>query len=275
MDSYGESARIITILNHIAALRNFIDPRKNQFKFVCSWTWNIFLILMIAVVQFRADLYSLQKMPFNIERITYIFQYVTHAFGYTSTVIIGLYQSKNALRLMEQIDRVDENLKNLGIQIDYRHLFRHVKIVGLFWLLNAIIILGIFITWIPTSASLQRFEVGEPDVQRSNINIYVHDAGVHQYIDLLDIYGSPEKNQCRRNVGSSIDILVRRCRWYFENRRNELRLRICDETGEQDNRPHPFVSSVSRKRRIKRRVFVLHINISGDHDTIESELDKE
>ncbi|KOX73533.1 hypothetical protein WN51_01306 [Melipona quadrifasciata] len=55
--------------------------------------------------------------------------------------------SQNALRLMEQIDRVDENLKNLGIQIDYRRLFRHVKIVGLFWLLNAIIILGIFITW--------------------------------------------------------------------------------------------------------------------------------
>lgn len=55
---------------------------------------------------------------------------------------------QNALRLMEQIDRVDENLKNLGIEIDYRRLSRHVKIVGSFWLLNAIIILGIFIAWI-------------------------------------------------------------------------------------------------------------------------------
>lgn len=49
---------------------------------------------------------------------------------------------------MEQIDRVDENLKNLGIEIDYRCLFRHVKIVGSFWLLNAIIILGIYIAWV-------------------------------------------------------------------------------------------------------------------------------
>ncbi|XP_043507177.1 uncharacterized protein LOC122527243 isoform X2 [Frieseomelitta varia] len=148
MDSYGTTARIITILNHVAALRNFIDPRKNQLKFVCCWTWNIFLILMVAVVQFRVELYVLQRMPLNIEHFAYIFQYVTHAFGYTSTVIIGLYQSKNALRLMEQIDRVDENLKNLGIEIDYRRLSRHVKIVGSFWLLNAIIILGIFIAWV-------------------------------------------------------------------------------------------------------------------------------
>ena len=84
---------------------------------------------------------------------------------------------------------------------------------------------------ISTSASLQRFEVGEPDVQRSDIDIYIHNAGVHQYIDLLDIYGNPEKNRCRRKVGSSIDILIRRYRWQFENRRNELRLRICNGTG--------------------------------------------
>ncbi|CAD1469328.1 unnamed protein product, partial [Heterotrigona itama] len=158
MNNYGATTRIITILNHIAALRNFIDPRKNPFKFVCSWTWNIFLILMIVVVQFHADLNFLQRnYAFNIERITYIFQYVTHAFGYTSTVIIGLCQSKNALRLMEQIDRVDENLKNLGIEIDHRCLFRHVKIVGSFWLLNAIIILGIFITWIVRTIPLLYF----------------------------------------------------------------------------------------------------------------------
>ena len=94
MDSYKATTRIITILNHIAALRNFIDPRKNLFKFVCSWTWNIFVILMITIVEFRVDLYFLQTMPLNIERFTYMFQYITHAFGYTSIIIIGLYQSK-------------------------------------------------------------------------------------------------------------------------------------------------------------------------------------
>ena len=68
-----------------------------------------------------------------------------------------LFSFQNALRLMEQIDRVDENLKNLGLEIDHRRLSRHVKIVGSFWLLNAIIILGIFIAWavrtIPLSCS--------------------------------------------------------------------------------------------------------------------------
>lgn len=94
MDSYGATARIITTLNHVAALRNFVDPRKNQLKFVCSWTWNVFLILMVTIVQFRVELYTLETMPLNIEHIAYIFQYVIHAFGYTSIVIIGLYQSK-------------------------------------------------------------------------------------------------------------------------------------------------------------------------------------
>lgn len=86
---------------------------------------------------------------------------------------------------------------------------------------------------VSTFASLQRFEIGEPHVQRSNTNIYVHDADIHQYIDLLDIHGNPETKRCHRKVRSSIDVLVRRCLWYFENRRNELRLRIRNEAGKK------------------------------------------
>ncbi|KAK1133339.1 hypothetical protein K0M31_011154 [Melipona bicolor] len=87
-------------------------------------------------------------MPYNIERIIYVIEYSTHAFGYTSTMIIGLYQSKNVSMLIKQIDKVDENLKSVGIKIDYHNLFNHVIIVGFFWILNATIIYGIFLQWI-------------------------------------------------------------------------------------------------------------------------------
>lgn len=149
MDSYEKTTRIITVFNYIAGLRNFIDPRKNLLKFVCSWIWNMSLIFIIAIVEFYFHLHVLRiAMPYNIERIIYVIQYSTHAFGYTSTMIIGLYQSKNVLVLIKQIDKVDENLRNLGIKIDYHNLFHHVIIVGSFWILNATIIYGIFLQWI-------------------------------------------------------------------------------------------------------------------------------
>ena len=93
MNNYEDATRIITILNHITALRNFIDPRKNQFKFICSWIWSMTLILIIAVIQFRIEIY-INKGRFDIEYFIYILQYATHAFGYTSSMIIGLCQSK-------------------------------------------------------------------------------------------------------------------------------------------------------------------------------------
>ncbi|KAK9299916.1 hypothetical protein QLX08_007219 [Tetragonisca angustula] len=147
MNNYEDATRIITILNHITALRNFIDPRKNQFKFICSWIWSMTLILIIAVIQFRVEIY-INKGRFDIEYFIYILQYATHAFGYTSSMIIGLCQSKNALALVKQIDKVDETLKKLGIKIDYGNLFHHVKIIGFFWLLNVAILYGMFIEWI-------------------------------------------------------------------------------------------------------------------------------
>ncbi|XP_043589025.1 uncharacterized protein LOC122570590 [Bombus pyrosoma] len=84
-------------------------------------------------------------MAYNIESVTYIFQYTTHVLGYISIMIIGLYQSKNASALIKQMDKVDEHLKKLGIEIEYRSLFRHITIVGSFWLLNAAVASGIFI----------------------------------------------------------------------------------------------------------------------------------
>ncbi|XP_043589027.1 uncharacterized protein LOC122570593 [Bombus pyrosoma] len=84
-------------------------------------------------------------MVYNIESVTYMFQYTTHVLGYISIMIIGLYQSKNASALVKQMDKVDEHLKKLGIEIEYRSLFRHITIVGSFWLLNAVVTSAIFI----------------------------------------------------------------------------------------------------------------------------------
>ncbi|XP_043589111.1 uncharacterized protein LOC122570622 [Bombus pyrosoma] len=84
-------------------------------------------------------------MVYNIESVTYVFQTITYVLGYISIMIIGLYQSKNASALIKQMDKVDEHLKKLGIEIDYRSLFRHITIVGSFWLLNAVVTFAIFI----------------------------------------------------------------------------------------------------------------------------------
>ncbi|XP_033351076.1 uncharacterized protein LOC117234197 [Bombus vosnesenskii] len=84
-------------------------------------------------------------MVYNIESVTYMFQYTTHVLGYISIVIIGLYKSKNVSALIKQIDKVDEHLKKLGIEIEYRSLHRHITIVGSFWLLNAVVESAIFI----------------------------------------------------------------------------------------------------------------------------------
>ncbi|XP_071859798.1 uncharacterized protein [Bombus fervidus] len=86
-----------------------------------------------------------QHMAYNIESVTYMFQYIIHDLGYISIVIIGQYQSKNAMTLIQRIDKVDEIFKELGIEIEYRSLFRHMMIVGSFWLLNAVIIFALFV----------------------------------------------------------------------------------------------------------------------------------
>lgn len=49
------------------------------------------------------------------------------------------------MTLIERIDKVDEIFKELGIDIEYRSLFRHTMIVGSLWLLNAVIIFALFI----------------------------------------------------------------------------------------------------------------------------------
>lgn len=48
------------------------------------------------------------------------------------------------MTLIERIDKVDEIFKELGIKIEYRSLYRHMMIVGSFWLLNAVVVLALF-----------------------------------------------------------------------------------------------------------------------------------
>ncbi|XP_071859619.1 uncharacterized protein [Bombus fervidus] len=146
MKNYETTTRIITILNYMVALRNFIDPRKHRFRFICSWIWNTLLIFVFSIFTIHAQIKSIKyHMMYNIESVTYMFQYTTHVLGYISIMIIGLYQSKNVSALMNQIDKVDERLKKLGVEIEYRSLLRHITIVGSFWLLNALVTSAIFI----------------------------------------------------------------------------------------------------------------------------------
>ncbi|XP_033351081.1 uncharacterized protein LOC117234204 [Bombus vosnesenskii] len=146
MKNYETTTRVITILNYMGALRNFIDPRKHRFKFICSWIWNTLLIVVLSVSSIHAQIEDGKyHIVYNIESVTYVFQYITYVLGYISIVIIGLYQSKNVSALIKQIDKVDEHLKKLGIEIDYRSLHRHITIIGSFWLLNAVVESAVFI----------------------------------------------------------------------------------------------------------------------------------
>ncbi|XP_043507184.1 uncharacterized protein LOC122527246 [Frieseomelitta varia] len=183
MDNYEATTRIIIILNHIAMLRNFIDPRKNLFKFLCSWIWIISLIFTIVVCEFCIEFYLITiLMPRNIESLTYIFLFAVHVFGYIIVAIIGLYQSKNALALVKQINQVDENLRNMGIKIDYHNLFRHVKIIGCFWLLDATIICGIFLKRILRNLSIISIMVIGSYIFVTNANsIILYDYNVAVY----------------------------------------------------------------------------------------------
>lgn len=48
------------------------------------------------------------------------------------------------IALRNRIDRVDENLKEIGIEIEYQSVYRKVKITGLIWLIHWIILMGLF-----------------------------------------------------------------------------------------------------------------------------------
>lgn len=96
MDNYRAATRMVTILNYVAAHRNFIDPGKHQFKFILSWIWNTISILIITIVPFLFIIYILSILgkTIGMERMFHAFQYTIHIIGCTSSMIIGLYQSK-------------------------------------------------------------------------------------------------------------------------------------------------------------------------------------
>lgn len=95
MNNYKATTKIITILNTIAILRNFIDPVKHKFKFICSWILTTFLVVVFPPIIIYVQMNDIkQHMAYNIESVTYMFQYIIHDLGYISIVIIGQYQSK-------------------------------------------------------------------------------------------------------------------------------------------------------------------------------------
>lgn len=49
------------------------------------------------------------------------------------------------IALRKRIDQVDENLKEIGIEIEYQSVYRKVKITGLIWLIHSIVLIGLFL----------------------------------------------------------------------------------------------------------------------------------
>ena len=53
------------------------------------------LIGVLSVFTIHAQIENIKyHMVYNIESVTYVFQYTTHVLGYISIMIIGLYKSK-------------------------------------------------------------------------------------------------------------------------------------------------------------------------------------
>lgn len=58
------------------------------------------------------------------------------------------------IALRKRIDQVDENLKEIGIEIEYQSVYRKVKITGLIWLIHSIVLIGLFLNSIKYKRSI-------------------------------------------------------------------------------------------------------------------------
>ncbi|XP_017795710.1 PREDICTED: putative gustatory receptor 28a [Habropoda laboriosa] len=148
INSYKEATNVITRISQITSLRNFQDWRKNKFKFVCSWLYDIFILCLYTYTKYNFDTYMLHQMPYNSERAMITFLKYVFIIGFLILAILSLYHSKNTVMLMKEIDKVDENLQKLGCAVEYRSLYIHVVLVGLFWFLSAFILSTIYIKWL-------------------------------------------------------------------------------------------------------------------------------
>ncbi|CAL7939573.1 unnamed protein product [Xylocopa violacea] len=139
INSYEEATALITVVNQLLALRNFVDPKKNKFKFVCSWIYHIFLVSLLSSYFVFGQIMVDFQMKFNIHKLLFRFTWIMVICGYMATVSSGLYNSKEALLLIKQIKNVDEKLDKLGVNIEYRGFSRRVLITELMWTLNLIV----------------------------------------------------------------------------------------------------------------------------------------
>lgn len=58
------------------------------------------------------------------------------------------------IALRNRIDRVDENLREIGIEIEYQSVYRKVKITGLIWLIHSIVVIGLFLNTIKYKSNI-------------------------------------------------------------------------------------------------------------------------
>ncbi|CAK9827725.1 Putative gustatory receptor 28a [Anthophora retusa] len=145
--NFEEATKVITTINQLTSLRNFQDLKKNKLKFVCYWLYDIFLVSMYTYTKYKWELLPLKAWPQNSERLMYSFLIYVLSIAFLSLIFVGLFQSKNTMLLVKEFDKVDENLRKLGCKIEYRSLYAHVVGVGLFWLVNTLLLCIVYIKW--------------------------------------------------------------------------------------------------------------------------------
>ena len=180
MKSYEEATRIIIVLSYATSFRYYQNKKKSLSKFLLSWIYNVISFFTCVYFIFYLEICNLNTMPYNKERITYTFLLFIFLYGYITITITGWYKSKvmdlqrsfrififlwffvpvsfsssyilvlvqDMIALRNRIDQVDENLKEIGIEIEYRSVYRKVKITGLVWLIHWIILVGLFLNLI-------------------------------------------------------------------------------------------------------------------------------
>ncbi|CAK9806700.1 Putative gustatory receptor 28a [Anthophora plagiata] len=145
--NFEEATKVITTINQLTSLRNFQDLKKNKLKFVYYWLYDVLLISLYTFIKYKWELLPLENEPQSSGRLMYSFIIYVFSIGFLSLIFVGLYQSKNIMLLVKEFEKVDENLRNLGCKIEYRSLYAHVVSIGLFWLLNTLLLCVIYIKW--------------------------------------------------------------------------------------------------------------------------------
>ncbi|XP_012344965.1 uncharacterized protein LOC105736119 [Apis florea] len=181
MKSYEAATRIIIVLSYATSFR-YYEKEKNLSKFLLSWIYNIVSFVTFVYFMSCLEMHNLSGMPYNKERITYTFLLFIFVYGYIIIIITGWCKSKDVIALRKRIDQVDENLKEIGIEIEYQSVYRKVKITGLIWLIHSIVLIGLFLNSIKYKRNISEIITSFSYIYIINLEsfaLYDYDILVH------------------------------------------------------------------------------------------------